>query len=319
MPRSVFITGALGLIGRKLAERYRGEGADVGGMDVRADPDLNVVAGDLTAPGAWQEAAAGSELFIHTAAMVGMFRADPQAYWRTNVLGTRHALDAAARSGAKRFVHFSSIVTFGFDYPDGVDERHPLRPNGVPYVDTKIASEQAVLQAHACGELATTIVRPGDVYGPASQLWTVTAVRELRARRLVLPAMGRGHVSPVYVDDLVEGVMLAANSPEAEGQVFTLTGGAGVETRDFFGRYARMLGKERVPVAPTPLIVAMAMTVARATSPEVTPAAVRYLARKGTYSIEKARSMLGYEPAVDLDEGMRRTEEWLRAEGLLAG
>ena len=204
-PRSVFITGALGLIGRRLAERYREAGAEVRGMDIRADPSAGVVAGDLTVPGDWQDAAAGSELFIHTAAILGMTRDDEHTFWRVNVLGTRHALDAAARNGTRRFVHFSSIVTFGFDYPDGVDERYPLRPNGVSYVDTKVASEQVVLAAHAAGEVPCTIIRPGDVYGPGSHFWTATPVREIKRRRIVLPAMGRGHVSPVYVDDLVDG------------------------------------------------------------------------------------------------------------------
>jgi nucleoside-diphosphate-sugar epimerase len=317
-PRSVFITGALGLIGRRLAERYRESGADVHGMDVRADPAAGVVAGDLTVPGAWQDAAADSDLFIHTAAILGMTRTEEDRFWRVNVLGTRHALDAAARNGVRRFVHFSSIVTFGFDYPDGVDERYPLRPNGVSYVDTKVAAEQAVFAAHASGEVPCTIIRPGDVYGPGSYFWTATPVREIKRRRFVLPAMGRGHLSPVYVDDLVDGVMRAAARPEGEGQAFTLTGGARVETRDFFGRYARMVGKKGVPVAPTPVVIALAVTVGRLSAGgEVTADAIRYLARKGTYSIEKARSLLGYEPAVDLDEGMRRSEQWLRGEGLL--
>lgn len=316
-PQRVFITGALGLIGRRLAERYRAAEVEVAGMDMHGEPALGVVAGDLTEPGTWQQAAAGAELFIHTAARVGM-RGDSEAFWRANVLGTRNALDAAAHAGAQRFVHFSSIVAFGFEFPDGVDERHPVRPNGVPYVDTKVASEQVVLQAHAAGEVACTVVRPGDVYGPGSHFWTVTPVREIQTRRFVLPAMGRGLVSPVYLDDLVNGVVLACARAEAAGQVFTLTGDRSVESREFFGRYARMLGKDRLPVAPTPVVAAIAATLGRAVrDSEVSPAAVRYLARTGTYSIEKARELLGYEPAVDLDEGMRRCEEWLRAEGLV--
>jgi nucleoside-diphosphate-sugar epimerase len=293
----------------------------VAGVDVRAHPAQGIVAGDLTEPGAWQESAAGAELVIHTAALVGM-RGGKEAFWQVNVLGTRNALDAAVRAGARRFVHFSSIVAFGFDFPDGVDERYPPRPNGVPYVDTKVASEQVVFQAHAAGEVVCTVVRPGDVYGPGSHFWTVTPVREIAARRMVLPAMGRGLVSPVYVDDLVDGVVLAGECEAGGGQVFTLTGERSVESRDFFGRYARMLGKRRVPVAPTPLVISIAATVGRAAGrfadSEVTPAAVRYLARRGSYSIEKARSLLGYEPAVDLDEGMRRSEEWLRSEGMLS-
>jgi nucleoside-diphosphate-sugar epimerase len=95
-----------------------------------------------------------------------------------------------------------------------------------------------------------------------------------------------------------------------------------VETREFFSHYARMLGRERVPTAPTPVVLAIATVLDRAgrmrgANPEVTPAAVRYLCRSGTYSIEKARAALGYDPSVDLAEGMRRCEEWLRAEGVL--
>jgi nucleoside-diphosphate-sugar epimerase len=316
-PRRVFITGALGFIGRRLAERYRGAGAEVIGVDQRGNAELGVVAGDIRQAGRWQEAASGAELVLHTAALVGM-GGDADAFWRVNVLGTRNAIEAAARGGAGRFVHFSSIVAFGFDFQGSVDERHPVRPNGVPYVDTKVASEQVVLQAHAAGEIVCTVVRPGDVYGPGSHFWAVTPVREIAARRLVLPAMGRGLLSPVYVDDLVDGVMLAGSRPEAAGQVFTLTGDRPVETREFVGRYARMLGRRRVPSAPTPLVAALGAAVARVSADtEVTPAAVRYLARKGTYSIEKARSLLGYEPTVGLDEGMRRTERWLRSEGLV--
>jgi nucleoside-diphosphate-sugar epimerase len=319
----VFITGALGFIGRGLARRFRREGSEVTGMDVRADAELGVVAGDITASGAWQEAVAGADLVIHTAVRIGM-QSNPEGFWDVNVRGTRHALDAAARAGTQRFVHLSSIVAFGFDIPKDVDERHPVRPNGVPYVDTKVASEQVVLQAHAAGEVQCTVVRPGDVYGPGSQFWTVTPVREIAAGRLVLPAMGRGHISAVYVDDLVEGVVLAASHAGAVGQVFTLSGGHEVQARDFFGRYAHMLGRRRVPVAPTRAVVAIAAALERAdrvrgAPTAVSPAAARYLARSGTYSIEKARCLLGYQPIVSLDEGMARCEQWLHAEELLPG
>jgi nucleoside-diphosphate-sugar epimerase len=318
-PGSVFVTGALGFIGRALCDRYRALGADVRGVDVRADPERGVVAGDVSRPGPWQDHADGAGLVIHTAAIVSM-RGGAERFWRVNVTGTRNVLDAAGRGGAQRFVHLSSVVVFGFDFPDRVDERHPVRPNGVPYVDTKVASEQVVLQAHAAGELACTVVRPGDVYGPGSRPWTVVPVRELRARRLLLPAMGRGVFSPAYIDNLVEGIVRAAGAEQGPGQVFTLTDGSGVETRDFFGRYARMLGGRRVPVAPTRVATALARAVSlMAPKSEVTPAAASYLARTGTYSIDKARSLLGYEPAVGLDEGMERCEAWLRAEGLLDG
>ena len=135
--------------------------------------------------------------------------------------------------------------------------------------------------------------------------------------------MGRGLFSPVFLGDVVDGIARAATSAEGAGQVFTISGGVGVRSADFFGHYARLLGK-RLPVAPTPVARALAAGVGGAarligSESEVNTAVAAYLSRKGTYSIDKSRRMLGYEPAVDLAEGMRRTGEWLRREGLVPG
>ncbi len=317
----VFITGASGFIGRRLAEEWRSRGAEVVGIDRVADPQHGVIVGDVSKPGDWQSAARGCDIVVHTAALVGM-PSDESGFWEVNVRGTRLALDAAVEAGA-RLVHLSSIVTFGLDFPDGVDERWPVHPTGVAYVDTKIASEQVVLQAHASGEAAVTVVRPGDIYGPASRPWTVMPVELIKARRFALPAGGRGIHSPVYVDDLVAGIIAAAESDAAAGQVITLSSGIGVETRTFFGHYARMLGRRGVPAVPmrVALVGAAAQSAVarlRGKVNEVTPDGVRYLGlRRGTYGITKARELLGWSPAVGLDEGMARTEAWLRAEGLV--
>lgn len=318
----VFVTGAGGFIGRAVAGRFRDQGAEVAGVDLAADPELGVVAGDIASAGPWQEAAIGADVVVHTAAIVSNAY-DLGESWRANVLGTRNALDTAAAAGARRFVHLSSVRAFSdLGFPDGVDERHPVRPDGNPYVDTKIASEQVVLQAHAAGEVECAIARPGDVYGPGSRPWTVLPLEIIRSNRFVLPAGGRGIFSPVYVDDLVTGLTLLAERPEAAGQVFTLGPARGVPTKEFFGHYYRMLGKRGPLCLPTSLAVTAARAAGaaerlRGNRTEVNAASMRYLARPGGYSIEKARRLLGYEPRVDLDEGMRRTEAWLREQRLL--
>ncbi len=319
-PKRVFITGASGFIGAALAERFAALGAEVRGVDMRADPERSIVAGDIARAGAWQDHAAGCDLVIHTAAIVSMRGNDPGAVWRTNALGTRHVLDAARRAEVPRVVHLSSVTVFGFAFPDGVDESYPTQPNGVPYVDTKIAAEALVLRAHATGEIACTIVRPGDVYGPRSRPWTVLPVEELARRRFLLPALGRGIFSPVYIDNLVDGIV-AASGPAGAGGVFALTDGIGVTTREFFGYYARLLGR-RLPVLPTGAAVALASAAALAAraagqETEVNAAAARYLARTGTYAIDRARATLGYDPQVGLAEGMERTAVWLREQGLV--
>ena len=319
---SALITGAAGFIGRALTERLRQAGAEVVGVDLQADDGERIVAGDVTEPGPWQAAAEGADVVIHTAAAVTN-TAGPERGWRVNVLGTKHAIDAAVAAGARRFVHFSSIRAFGDSgFPDGVTEEHPVRPDRSVYVNTKIASEQVVLQAHAAGRIEVTIIRPGDVYGPGSRPWTLLILEAIRANQFLLPAMGRGIFSPVYIDNLVDGVLAGADSERGNGQIFTISDGVGVSCKQFFGHYYRMLGRRGPRSVPTPLALALTAVPeafgALTNNPtEVRRESMRYLAREGTYSIAKARALLDYEPAIELAEGMRRTELWLRERGLL--
>lgn len=317
----VFVTGASGFIGRALCERYAADGHEVRGMDLAAGAGgdgVGIVAGDVAVEGDWQDHAAGCDVVIHTAAVVSFRMERPGEVWRANVLGTANALEAARRAGA-RFVHFSSVTVFGFDFPDGADERTPVRLSGVPYPDTKIASEQVVLQAHAEGRVEATVIRPGDVYGPRSRAWALIPAELIRAGRFALPARGRGVFSPVYVDNLVDGVVLAASAPQAAGQVLTLSDGVGIANRDFFAPYAELVGR-RLRTLPTPLALAMAAGVQRAArlrpgDNDVNPASVRYMLRRGTYSNAKARELLGWEPAVTIEEGLVRTVDWLSTQG----
>lgn len=324
MDGPILVTGAAGFVGSRLRERLLAEGADVRGIDRATDLGRDIVASDISEPEAWQAAAEGCATVVHTAAVVSNAVSDEVQY-RTNVLGTRHVLDAAVRAGAKRFIHLSSVRVYGdLDFPDGVEEAHPVRPEGIPYVDTKIAAEQVVLQAHAAGEIECVIVRPGDVYGPGSRPWTVLPLEAIRSNRFALPRMGRGVFSPLYIDNLLDALLLAIEAPETAGEVFNITDGAGISCREFFGRYYEMLGKSGPPVLPTAAAMGLVTlnevgSRVAAVNTEVNRISMRYLAREGTYSIEKARRLLGYEPKVGLDEGMAATEAWLQEHGLLRG
>ena len=323
LPKRVLVTGAAGFIGGALSDALRAAGTDVVGLDRRGDPARGIVAGDITRPSAWAEALVGCDAIVHTAAVVSN-AVDLEGQWEVNVLGTRRVLEAAAASGVGRFVQLSSIRAFSDTrFPPGVTEEHPVRPDGNPYVDTKVAGEQVVLQAHAAGEIDAVVVRPGDVYGPGSEPWIVKPLEAIRVRQFLLPAMGRGIHSPIYVDDLVQGLLRTLAYPSAVGQVFTISGGVGVESREYFGHLFRFAGRRGPIGVPTALGVGLAHVADRANRlagrrSEVNAISMRYLARPGTYSIQKARDLLDYEPQVDLAEGMRHTEVWLRQEGLIA-
>ena len=319
----VFITGALGFMGRALAARYRALGAEVRGLDVRADASANVVAGDVTQPQEWQAHIAGCDLVIHTAAIVTNNVAREEA-WRVNVLGTRRVLAAAKQAGAKRFVHISSLAAMRFIAEDKADETAPILPTGNPYVDTKIASEHLVLAAHAACEIPCTVIRPADIYGPGSRPWTIVPVQMIKKGLFFLPAHGQGIFRAIYIDDLVEGVVLAAEKDQAIGQIFIIGGEATVTCEQFFGHYYRMLGKGDHPRSfSTPVAIAIAQAgraifTLLGKPTELGRGAIEMLSKKTTVSNAKAHRLLGWEPKIDLDEGMRRTEAWLRAQGTLA-
>lgn len=324
LPSRVFITGASGFIGRALQDRFRALGAEVRGVDLRADPARNIVAGNVAAAGAWQRHADGCELVLHTAAVVS--NSAPAALYRDVSLGSvRHALDAAVAGGASRFLHLSSIAAYGLDFRGVLDERAPIALlSGYPYCDAKAASEHPVLAAHAAGEIACTIVRPGDVYGPGSRPWVLLPLEMMRKHQFLLPAGGEGVFSPVYIGNLVDGIVAAATQDAGIGQVFNLTDGEGVSCREFFGYHHRWLGRRGDPlVLPTPLARAviaagdLALNRVLKQGTEISAGSLRMLARRGTYSIAKARALLGYAPATDLATGMHATEAWLRAEGLI--
>jgi nucleoside-diphosphate-sugar epimerase len=317
----VFITGALGFVGRALAASYRELGAAVHGLDLQADLSEDVTAGDVANPAAWRSQIDGCDLVIHTAAIVTNNVSREQA-WRVNVLGTRHVLDAAIQAGAQRFVHLSSLAAMRFILKDLADERAPIMPTGNPYVDTKIASEQVVLAAHAADEIDCTIIRPADIYGPGSRPWTVVPVQMIKKGLFFLPAHGQGLFRAIYIDDLAAGVMLAAEKDQARGQIFILGGENTITCETFFGHYYRMLDKGSPRLLSTPTAVALAevgrmIFTLMGRQTELGRGAIEMLSKKTAVSNAKARDVLGWQPWVDLDQGMNLTEAWLRAQGFL--
>ncbi len=314
------ITGIGGFIGRRLAERALERGMRVRGIDqspgaARGLEGATVVTGDVCDPEATRAACTGADVVVHTAAVV---REDgPRAlYDRVNVGGTATTVAAARAAGVRRFVQISSVMVYGFRYPENVGEDGPLRGEGNPYCETKIESEKVARQAHDPGRFDVTVIRPGDVYGPGSVPWVVRPFQMLRAGLFVLPSGGRGKVNHVHVDNLIDGLFAALQRDACD--VYTVTDGLAARCVDFFHPIAEAAGRRRIRTVPASILrPAFAAVNAGATllgreSPAA-PSAIDYLMRPHAYSIEKARRDLGYVPAVGLSEGMARVKDWLKA------
>ena len=318
--RRAAVTGAGGFIGGAVCRRLLDEGAAVTAIDLRPDALAEVASAgadpapaDITDPAAIEAALAGAELLVHCAAIVS--DAGSMAdHIRVNVGGTATVLGAAAAAGVERTVHVSSVVVYGFDNPGEQDESAHLHNCGVPYIDTKSASDRV---ARRCGAV---VIRPGDVYGPGSVPWTRRLFEMAKAGRIAVPGEGDGQMLAVYIDDLADAIVLGLRRG-TPGEAYTAWNDAEPVTfAEFFDRVGAIAGTRarRVP-APVLRLAGMAGELAaRITGgpPELTRHSVVLIDRAGTVSARRARTELGWEPRVGLDEGMRRAEEWLRAEGL---
>jgi nucleoside-diphosphate-sugar epimerase len=261
---------------------------------------------DTADRGAVRGALDGADLAVHTAALLpgGATMADAI---RVNVGGTENVCVAAGDAGAGRVVHVSSVAAWGYDFKTDITEDEPLATHSPhPYIATKAASE-LVARKHGAA-----IVKPGDVYGPGSQPWAVLPLELIKSGRIALPMKGRGILTLVYVDDLVDCIYRALTLPEGEAGVFTAWDGRPVTAKDFYDHYARMLDKKGVRTAP----VALLRLLMRIT-PGVDPDDLQFLMRRAVYPNARAREVLGWEPRVTLEEGMARTESWFREVGLL--
>lgn len=316
------VTGANGFLGSAFVQALRQRDAQVTGIDLQPMPGFDGLAiqADLSQPGDWINAFAGVDLVIHTAARVGEVGTRAQ-FREQNVDTTARVIEACERAGVGRLLHLSSIVVHGTQFPDPCPESHPVQPTGNPYTDTKIASEHAVLAAHAAGRISATVIRPGDVYGPGSRQWTVRAIEMMQAGTFALVDGDRGVLSPIFVSDLIAGGLAAADAEAGAGGVFHISSGVGVSPRVFFGHYARMLGirlrsvPPRVARVAAPLVAAASRAVGR--PPLLSSRTLEYVTHPGTYSIELAETVLGWRPAVSLEDGMTDTERWLTVEGLI--
>ena len=326
----ILLTGITGFIAGHLAERLLAEGMPVRGTARRpgqtfevcetskVSPGFDTVQADLLDPGSLEQAAAGCRAVVHAAAWTGGPELPPEAGYRVNVEGTRNVLAAGQAAGVERFIYVSSVAVYGVNDAPLVDESMPTPPVGQAYSDSKIAAETLVRGS----DLPYVIVRPASTYGPRGTAWTVGPIETIKQGRLVLLGRDTGLVTPGYIDNVVDGLMLTLTHPAALGQAFNLCDDRAVTFREFYLTYAHMLGKESLPTVPgwfAGLARSTPGNIARRVlgRPPVGPWSLHFRRNPSQFSVATAQRLLGYNPQVAFAEGMRRTEAWLRAAGYL--
>lgn len=323
----VLVTGATGFTGQALSRRLVAEGEQVVAFvraTSRTEPleELGVECCrvDIRDGREVRMAFEPFDRVFHVAAAYRTEHAERDEFRRVNVEATRHLLEAAREVGVGRFVHTSTVGVQGEIQDPPADEQYRTRP-GDHYQETKLEGERIALRHFAEG-LSGTVVRPVGIHGPGDTRF----LKLFRAiARGVFVMIGKGDVlyHLTYIDDLVDGFLLASRQPEALGQVFTIAGPEYTTIRELVNRIADLLGKPhprlRVPLAPVHGAAVLCERLCRplGLAPPLYPRRVEFFQLDRAFTTEKARRLLGFTPKVGLDEGLARTAEWYRREGLL--
>ncbi len=322
--KRILVTGATGLIGGSVIHRLLDAGCSVRAL--ARDPDrareilggrVEVAAGDMTDPASLRNAVRGCGVVFHFAAALNDFQ--PLRFYRAaNVEGTRALAEAALAAGVERFLYTSTVAVYGLRAKGRIDESSPRAPCGDLYGDTKLEAEEVVRHMAASRGLPAVIVQPTQVYGPGDKAWTTRPIELIRARRMLMVDGGRGLVSPIYIDDIADGVLAAARAGRI-GESYILCGPSTINIRELFEAYARMLGAEaRLPSVPLWVAVALAGIAEAAarlggTKPVFKRSEIRRAARRADFDGRKAREELGFAAKVTLEQGMRAVARWALA------
>ncbi len=323
----VLVTGANGFIGSNLSKKLIEQGHEVRAMVLRGTPEwyldglnLERVYADVTSPETLPAAVDGMEVVFHLAARASDW-GPLELFLKINAVGSRNMAEAAAKSGVKRFVQMSSIAVHRYRGIIGADENWPRDGFDFPYAVSKIKAENYAVEVAQKTGMEVTIIRPGVFpFGPNDTTSFYQMAEAMEQGVFGYVNSGRPRVSINYVENLVEGMILAGTLPVGANQTFIIEDGLTPTWRELTEKFADALGCRRpwlslpyaiaYPVAWT--MDALFRVVRAEKPPPLTRYRIKVVARDLVFNGEKARRLLGFKPKVGLDEGIARTVQAYR-------
>ena len=310
--RAVLVTGAGGFIGSHLVERLLKLKANVycflrynslsrkgflETLNKTERSELHIVSGDLEAQDTIMQAAKGMEVIFHLGALISIPYSfiHPQETVLTNTIGTLNVLMAARKYNVSKTVIMSTSEVYGTARYVPMDEEHPLQAQS-PYSASKIAADELAKSFHRAYELPVAIARPFNTYGPRQS--TRAVIPTIITQALTRSEIKLGDTSTTrdftFVKDIVSGLVLIAEKKETNGEIINLGSNCEISVVDLVKLVSKLTRRD--------LKIELDEKRLRPGTSEV---------RRLLAANEKAKRLLGWRPTIDLEEGLRRTIDWI--------
>ncbi|MCI5221771.1 MAG: NAD(P)-dependent oxidoreductase [Candidatus Electrothrix sp. AR4] len=315
--KNILVTGAGGFLGWHTGNYFSELGHQVDGMDLHfpeqpldgRKPLFNTLEQDFRDWNLTEKALANKEVVFHLASAHLQISLDESEYWDVNVHGLRTLLEKAHQAGVQRFVHISSVGTYGKLETVPADENTPCHPQSI-YGETKLAGEKEVVAFCKESGMDYVILRPAWVYGQGCPR-TAKLQRMLRKKRFIMIGKGANKRHPMYIKDMLESFRLAMERDEAVGEMMIIGGEQIVTTHEMVFAFSSVLNlPEPLVTLPYPLGAAIAAVAEALFSiigkePPVSRRTLEFFNTDNGFDISKSKKILNFIPKYTLEQGLR--------------